>query len=515
MVHPSASIPPSACVGPGTVVLAGVVATTGVQIGAHVAVMPSVVLTHDDVVCDFATLGSGARLAGDVMVGEGAYIGAGALVREHCRIGAWALVGMGAGVTGDVPARRGVGRPSGASLPPRGRAPARHGVADTVSPFTTGGIRMTTVQSAPAVTFVDLASQHAEIEHEVEEGLRRVMDACAFVNGPDVAAFESAWAGYCGRSHALGVANGTDALELALRAAGVGTGDEVVVPANSFIASAEAVARTGAGVRLVDCDPLHLLIDPDLIAEARTARTRAVLPVHLYGQIAPMEAVAAAAAAGGLMVVEDAAQAHGARRHGRPVGSWGLAAGFSFYPGKNLGAYGDGGAVVTDDDEVAIALDALRNHGSRARYEHPTLGFNSRLDTVQAVVLNAKLARLDEWNAARRRAAARYEDLLRGLPGVRLPATQAGNEHVWHLYVVRVPERDRCLAAMSAAGIPAAIHYPTPIHLTGAFAGLGYGPGDFPVAEAAADEILSLPMHPHLTADQQERVAEALAAALA
>ncbi len=374
---------------------------------------------------------------------------------------------------------------------------------------------MTTVQSAPAVTFVDLASQHAEIEHEVEAGLRRVMDACAFVNGPDVAAFESAWAGYCGRAHALGVANGTDALELALRAAGVGTGDDVVVPANSFIASAEAVARTGAGVRLVDCDPIHLLIDPDLIAEARTARTRAVLPVHLYGQIAPMEAVAAAAAAGGLVVVEDAAQAHGARRHGRPVGSWGLAAGFSFYPGKNLGAYGDGGAVVTDDDDVAIALDALRNHGSRARYEHPTLGFNSRLDTVQAVVLNAKLARLDEWNAARRQAAARYEGLLGGLPGVRLPATQVGNEHVWHLYVVRVPERDRCLAAMSAAGIPAAIHYPTPIHLTGAFSGLGHGPGDFPVAEAAADEILSLPMHPHLTADQQERVAEALVAALA
>ena len=373
---------------------------------------------------------------------------------------------------------------------------------------------MTTVQSAPAVTFVDLASQHAEIDHEVAEGMRRVIDSCAFVNGPDVAAFESAWAGYCGRDHALGVANGTDALELALRATGVGAGDEVVVPANTFIASAEAVARTGAEVRLVDCDPVHLLIDPERIAAACTARTRAVLPVHLYGQIAPMEEVGAAAASGGLAVVEDAAQAHGARRHDRPVGSWSLAAGFSFYPGKNLGAYGDAGAVVTDDDDVATALDALRNHGSRARYEHPTLGFNSRLDTLQAVVLRAKLARLDEWNAARRRAAVRYDELLSGLPGVRLPVTQAGNEHVWHLYVVRVPERDRCLAAMAAAGIPVAIHYPTPIHLTGAFAGLGHGPGDFPVAEAAADEILSLPMHPHLTAGQQERVAEALAAAL-
>jgi dTDP-4-amino-4,6-dideoxygalactose transaminase len=215
-----------------------------------------------------------------------------------------------------------------------------------------------------------------------------------------------------------------------------------------------------------------------------------------------------------LVVVEDAAQAHGARRNGRTVGSWGLAAGFSFYPGKNLGAYGDGGAVVSDDDGVATALRALRDHGSLKRYEHPTLGFNSRLDTLQAVVLAAKLARLDQWNEARRHAAARYDQLLGELPEVRLPVTQAGNEHVWHLYVVRVPERDRTLAALQAAGLPAAIHYPTPIHLTGAFAGLGYGPGDFPVAEAAAGEILSLPMHPHLTAAQQERVAEALAAAL-
>jgi dTDP-4-amino-4,6-dideoxygalactose transaminase len=373
---------------------------------------------------------------------------------------------------------------------------------------------MTTVRTAPAVTFVDLASQHADVAQEVEAGLRRVFETCAFVNGPDVAAFESAWAAYCGRAHAVGVANGTDALELALRAVGVGPGDEVVVPANSFIASAEAVVRTGAGVRLVDCDPLHLLIDPDRIADACTARTRAVVPVHLYGQIAPMEEVGAAASKAGLVVVEDAAQAHGARRNGRTVGSWSLAAGFSFYPGKNLGAYGDGGAVATDHEGVATALEGLRNHGSRARYEHPTLGFNSRLDTLQAVVLAAKLARLDEWNAARRQAAARYEQLLGGLPGVRLPATQVGNEHVWHLYVVQVPERDRCLAALEAAGIPAAIHYPTPIHLTGAFAGLGHGPGDFPAAEAAADEILSLPMHPHLTEAQQERVADALAAAL-
>jgi dTDP-4-amino-4,6-dideoxygalactose transaminase len=373
-----------------------------------------------------------------------------------------------------------------------------------------------TVRSAPTrpIAFVDLAAQHAEIKDEVESGMRRVIDDCAFINGADVGAFEAAWASYCARAHAVGVGNGTDALELALRAVGVGPDDEVVVPANTFIATAGAVARTGAGLRLVDCDPVHLLIDPGAIAGAVTASTRVVMPVHLYGQIAPMEEVVAAAGAAGLEVIEDAAQAHGARQGGQRAGSWGRAAGFSFYPGKNLGAYGDGGAVVTDEAELATAVEGLRNHGSRARYQHPTIGFNSRLDTVQAVVLRAKLARLDEWNAARRRAAARYDELLKGLPGVTLPATLSGNEHVWHLYVIRVPERDHCLEQLQAAGVPAAIHYPTPLHLTGAFGGLGYGPGDFPVAEAAAARILSLPMHPHLTADQQERVAEVLAAAL-
>ncbi len=375
---------------------------------------------------------------------------------------------------------------------------------------------MTAVPSASTrpIAFVDLASQHAEIKDEVERGMRHVMDQCAFINGAEVRAFESAWAAYCNRAHAVGVGNGTDALELALRAVDVGPGDEVVVPANTFIASAEAVARTGAVVRLVDCDDRYLLIDPDRISDGLSARTTVILPVHLYGQLAPMEPVSGAATAAGLAVVEDAAQAHGAHQNGTRAGSWSRAAGFSFYPGKNLGAYGDGGAVVTDEPEVAAALDALRNHGSRSRYEHPTLGFNSRLDTLQAVVLLAKLARLDDWNAARRRAAARYDELLRGMADVTLPSTLPGNEHVWHLYVVRVPERDRCLSELQAAGVPAAIHYPTPLHLTGAFANLGYGPGDFPVAERAANEILSLPMHPHLTTEQQGRVAEALASAL-
>jgi dTDP-4-amino-4,6-dideoxygalactose transaminase len=250
------------------------------------------------------------------------------------------------------------------------------------------------------------------------------------------------------------------------------------------------------------------------LASVVTTRTRVVMPVHLYGQIAPMDELTAAATTAGILLVEDAAQAHGASQAGRGVGSWGVAAAFSFYPGKNLGAYGDAGAVGTNSAQMAESIEALRNHGSRTRYEHPTLGFNCRLDTLQAVVLNAKLARLEQWNAARRIAASRYDQMLADVPDVIRPSTREGNEHVWHLYVIRVPERDRVLSVLNAAGVPAAIHYPTPLHMTGAFAHLNYGPGDFPVAEKAAGEILSLPMHPHLSEPQQEHVVEVLAAAL-
>jgi len=379
----------------------------------------------------------------------------------------------------------------------------------TVSPD-----HVTPATPAESIAFVDLAAQHAEVAAEVVPSMDLVMQKGTFINGEEVRVFEEAWARYCGLAHTVGVANGTDALELALRAAGVGPGDEVIVPANSFIASAGAVARTGASPRFVDCDPVHLLMDPALTAAVVTARTRAVVPVHLYGQLAPMDEIRAVAEQAGLVVVEDAAQAHGASQGGRRAGSWGVAAAFSFYPGKNLGAYGDAGAVGTSSALVARSVEALRNHGSRTRYEHPTLGFNSRLDTLQAVVLNAKLARLDRWNAARRAAADRYDQMLADVPGVTRPSTGHGNEHVWHLYVVRVPERDRVHAALHAAGVPAGIHYPTPLHLTGAFAHLGHARGDFPVAEGAAHEILSLPMHPHLSEAQQERVVAALAAAL-
>lgn len=367
---------------------------------------------------------------------------------------------------------------------------------------------------AEPLAFVDLAAQHAEIAEQVAEAMDRVMRDCSFIGGAEVQVFEEAWARYCGLSHMVGVSSGTDALELALRAIGVEPGDEVVVPANSFIASAGAVARIGARPAFIDCDPIHLLIDPTQLASVITRRTRVVMPVHLYGQIAPMDELTAAASTAGVTVVEDAAQAHGASQGGRLAGSWGIAATFSFYPGKNLGAYGDAGAVGTNSGQIAEWIEALRNHGSTTRYEHPMVGFNCRLDTLQAVVLNAKLARLDQWNSARRIAAGRYDQMLADVPGVIRPSSRDANEHVWHLYVVRVPERDRVLAALNASGIPAAIHYPTPLHLTGAFAHLGYGPGDFPVAENAAGEILSLPMHPHLSETQQERVVEALAEAL-
>jgi len=359
------------------------------------------------------------------------------------------------------------------------------------------------------IPLVDLKAQHAEVAEEIAAGFARVIAGTAFILGPAVGEFEAAFARLCGVPHCLGVGNGTDAIELAVRALGLGPGDEVIVPANTFIASALGVLRAGAQPVIADCDEFYLL-DPAQIEKALTPRTRAVLPVHLFGQMADLEAIQAIADAHGLAVIEDAAQAQGARRHGRGAGSFGAVAAFSFYPGKNLGAYGDAGAVVTADDGIADRVRKLRNWGSDKKYYHPEIGFNSRLDTLQAVVLAAKLAHLEEWNAARRRAAARYDDLLAGIPGLETPRTLPGNEPIWHLYVVRLPHRDRVLAALNAEGIGAGVHYPTPLHLHGALRDLGYGQGDFPVAEKAAREILSLPLYPHLTAEQQERVAAAL-----
>jgi dTDP-4-amino-4,6-dideoxygalactose transaminase len=371
-----------------------------------------------------------------------------------------------------------------------------------------------TLVSAPPVPLVDLGIQRDRIAAEVADGFTRVMAATAFIQGPDVAAFEEEYAAYTGRAHCVGLGNGTDALEFALRAAGIGVGDGVAVPANTFIASAEAVLRIGATPVLVDVDDEYLLLDPEALEEV-APRCRAVLPVHLFGQMAPMARIRGVADRHGLTVVEDAAQAQGATHQGVAVGGWGTAAGTSFYPGKNLGAFGDAGGVTTDDPEVARRVRLLANHGSEVKYQHPVLGFNSRLDTLQAVVLRAKLTRLDAWNDERREAADRYAALLAGIPGVRLPRVAPGNEHVWHLYVVRVADRDAVLARMNGSGIGAGIHYPVPVHATGAFADSGYRPGDFPVTERAAQEILSLPMFPGIIPAQQERVAEVLAAAVA
>jgi dTDP-4-amino-4,6-dideoxygalactose transaminase len=363
--------------------------------------------------------------------------------------------------------------------------------------------------SGPQIPLVDLKAQHAEIAGEVAEGFARVIEDTAFVLGPQVREFEAAFARFCEVPHCVGVANGTDAIELTVRALGLGTGDEVIVPANTFIASALGVVRAGARPVIVDCDEYQLL-DPARIEASIGPRTRAVLPVHLFGQIADMEAIAEVAAARGLAVIEDGAQSQGARRNGRPSGAFGVAAATSFYPGKNIGAYGDAGAVVTASDEIAGHLRKLRNWGSETKYHHPEIGFNSRLDTLQAVVLSAKLKRLDAWNQARRRAAARYDQLLAGVEAIELPKTLPGNEPVWHLYVIRVQNRDAVLAKLNAEGIGAGIHYPVPLHLHGALSDLGYRAGDFPVAEQAAAEILSLPMYPHITEAQQQRVAEAL-----
>jgi dTDP-4-amino-4,6-dideoxygalactose transaminase len=366
-----------------------------------------------------------------------------------------------------------------------------------------------------SIPLVDLAAQHAAVADEVASGWQEVLAATAFIGGRQVAAFESEYAEFIGTQHCVGVANGTDAIEIALRALGVGAGDECILPANTFIATAEAVCRAGATPVLVDCaDDGTYLIDTAAVEAAITPRTRAIIPVHLYGQAAPTERLMPLAEQIGAFVVEDAAQSQGARRHGASAGALGHAAATSFYPGKNLGAYGDAGAVLTGSEQVAARMRMIRDHGSPRKYEHEVVGVNSRLDTLQAVVLSVKLRRLAGWNAARRAAAQRYDALLAGLDDVILPRTLDGNEHVWHLYVVRVPDRDRVLKELQAAGIGAGIHYPVPIHLTAAFAELGAAEGAFPATEQASRELLSLPLFAEITAGQQERVADTLKSAL-
>lgn len=361
------------------------------------------------------------------------------------------------------------------------------------------------------VPFLDLAAQSAEIADEVLPEWRAQLVSAAFIGGDSVSAFEREFGAYIGVGHCIGVGNGTDAVELALRAVGVGSGDEVIVPVNTFIATAEAVIRAGATPVFVDVDEEHLLIEPSAVEAAITGRTRAIVPVHLFGQTAPIGDLLPVAERHGLAIVEDAAQSQGASSSAGRAGALGHVAATSFYPGKNLGAAGDAGAVLTDDPAIAEFVRSFAAHGSTVKYVHERVGVNSRLDAVQASVLRAKLGRLEAWNSARRARASHYADLLADVPGVRVPTVREGNRDVWHLYVVRVEERDRVLGELTAAGIGAGIHYPTPLHLTPALGGAGYRAGQFPVAEAAARSILSLPMFPHLTEEQQHIVVEELA----
>jgi len=370
-----------------------------------------------------------------------------------------------------------------------------------------------TAQVGTAVPFLDLAAQQAEVAHEVLPVWEELLTSAGFIGGEQVDEFEREYAEYVGVRFCIGVGNGTDAIELALRATGIGPGDEVIIPVNTFIATAEAVSRIGAVPVFVDVDPEYLLIDPHAVEGAITPRTRAIVPVHLYGQTAPMDALRPIAERHGVVLLEDAAQSQGASSTAGRAGALGRVAATSFYPGKNLGAAGDAGAVLTDDAAVAEFVRNLGAHGSSVKYVHDRVGMNSRLDAVQAAVLRAKLRRLDAWNAARRAAADRYTELLADLPGVRVPVARPGNTDVWHLYVVQVDDRDRVHRELGEAGIGAAIHYPTPVHLTGAYRDLGYRAGQFPVAERAAGRILSLPMFPHLTGDHQRAVVAALAVA--
>jgi dTDP-3-amino-3,4,6-trideoxy-alpha-D-glucose transaminase len=361
-----------------------------------------------------------------------------------------------------------------------------------------------------AVPFVRLDRDDPELLEELLEEVRSVAADSAFVLGRHVDAFEADFAGYCEAEHAVGVGSGTDALLLALRAVGVGAGDEVIVPANTFIATAEAVSLAGAVPRLVDPDPETGLLTAEGVRAALTPRVRCILPVHLYGATVDMDPLLDVARAAGIPVIEDACQAHGARYKGRRVGSLGAAGCFSFYPAKNLGAWGDGGAVVTNDEALADTVRPLRPHGERPRYHHRVVGTTSRLDGLQAAVLRVKLRRLDGWNDDRRRAADALRQALQGA-NVELPLLPvAEGDHVYHLFAIRCDDRDGLREHLASRGIAAAVHYPVPIHRTEAYAELGLGRGSMPVAERQAQRVLSLPLFPGMTGQDVAAVAAAV-----
>jgi dTDP-4-amino-4,6-dideoxygalactose transaminase len=356
------------------------------------------------------------------------------------------------------------------------------------------------------VPFLDLKAAYRELRTELNAASRRVMESGWYILGEEIEAFEREFALYCGAKHCVGVGNGLDALILILRGYGIGPGDDVVVPANTYIASWLAVSYVGATPLPVEPNPETSNIDPDKIEDALTPRTKAIMAVHLYGQPAEMQKIVAIGRRHGLRVVEDAAQAHGAASQGGRTGNLGDGAGFSFYPTKNLGAFGDAGAVATNDDELADRIRVLRNYGSRAKYQNEVKGINSRLDPLQAAFLRVKLKHLDEWNERRQTIARRYLEELADVPDLKLPRAAEGAESCWHLFVVRHPRRDALQQHLKEAGIATLVHYPIPPHLSGAYAGSGWKLGDFPITEDLAATVLSLPIGPHLAAEAVMRI---------
>jgi dTDP-4-amino-4,6-dideoxygalactose transaminase len=364
------------------------------------------------------------------------------------------------------------------------------------------------------VPFLDFVGPYEELKPELDAAYERFMRSAWFILGKECEAFEQEFAAYCDSKYCIGVGNGLEALHLLLRAYGIGKGDEVIVPSNTYIATWLAVSYADANVVPVECDPRTYNLDPARIEAATTPRTKAIMPVHLYGQAADMDPIMALAAKHGLKVIEDNAQAQGARYKGRRTGSLGHAAGHSFYPGKNLGAYGDGGAITTDDAEVADRIRTLRNYGSKKKYYNEVKGYNSRLDEMQAALLRVKLKVLDQWNQRRTVVAQRYLKEMKPAAGLVLPFVPDWAGPAWHLFVVRHPRRDLLQQKLNAAGIGTLIHYPVPAHLSGAYADAGWKRGDFPLAETSADTVLSLPIGPHVSAAQAGLVIEAVNSAL-
>lgn len=369
--------------------------------------------------------------------------------------------------------------------------------------------RQATGDSEISVPLLNLQAQYRSIRAEIRASLERVFDSGVFVLGEEVNKFEEAFAAYVGAKHCIGVNSGTSALHLALIGADIGPGDEVITVPMTFIATVWAISYAGARPVFVDVDSVTYTMQVEQVERRITRKTKAILPVHLYGQVAQMQPLREISERHGIPIIADAAQAHGAMYRGQRAGASGLCGCFSFYPGKNLGAYGEAGAVVTDDDDLAARLRALRDHAQRRRYHHEEIGFNYRMDAIQGAVLSVKLKHLDGWTAARRRLAARYRELLQDLP-LQLPNEAPDRSHVWHLFVVLHPDRDRIRQELRARGILTGLHYPLPVHLQMAYGRLGHQEGDFPVAERISRECLTLPLYPEMTCEQQDLVVEAL-----